>query len=89
MIEKLKNEKRLIYEKTKTNQTPLIKYLKEQGLDPTPSETNVGSWVAKCPNAQKHFIKITTKNDQWGCGYCQKKGGLQELQNWINQLHNN
>jgi 6-pyruvoyl-tetrahydropterin synthase len=89
LIEKLKNEKRLIYEKTKTNQTPLIKYLKEQDLEPNPSETNVGSWVAKCPNGQKHFIMITTKNDQWGCGYCKKKGGLQDLQNWINQLHNN
>jgi hypothetical protein len=89
LIEKLKSEKRLIHEKTKSNQTPLITYLKEQGLAPTPSENHIGSWVAKCPNAKKHFIKITTKNDQWGCGYCKKKGGLKDLKTWINKLNNN
>ena len=87
LIEKLKSEKRYISQKTISHQTPLIKYVKEQGLHPTPTGNAIGSWLAKCPNAKHHFIMISTKNDQWGCGYCRKKGGIKELKNWIHQLN--
>ena len=42
------------------------------------------SWAAKCPNVNgKHQIMVSTKHDDWGCGYCQKKGDQKDLQKWL------
>jgi len=64
----------------------IIKYLKKLKLNPTPSGHNKDSWIAKCPNSQNHFITVTTLKDEWGCGYCRKKGTILDLKKWVKEL---
>lgn len=60
----------------------LIQYCESKGLNPEP-EGEPNSWLANCPSGGKHHIMISTSSDQWGCGYCRKKGGLEELKEWV------
>lgn len=65
---------------------PLIIYCTEQKLYPEPEGHSSHSWKANCPSGRQHHIMISTsspENHSWGCGYCKKKGGLEELKNWI------
>jgi hypothetical protein len=32
-----------------------------------------------------HFIQVVTTNNQWGCGYCKRKGGKEELEKWLQE----
>jgi hypothetical protein len=65
---------------------PLIIYCAEQNLYPEPEDHSPHSWKANCPSGRQHHIMISTsspENHSWGCGYCKKKGGIEELKNWI------
>ena len=65
---------------------PLIIYCAEQKLYPEPEGHSPHSWKANCPSGRQHHIMISTSSPEdhsWGCGYCKKKGGLEELKNWI------
>jgi hypothetical protein len=66
--------------------TPLISYTRQQQLNPKPTGFNENSWTANCPSGGNHFIQIVTTNDQWGYGYCDRKGGLIELKQWLQEL---
>ena len=80
-IDKRKNENR---EKNKKH--PLILFCTEKNLSPEPQDHSPDSWIAKCPSGGKHHIMISTSspsNHLWGCGYCKKKGGLDELKQWV------
>lgn len=57
----------------------LIKYCQAAGLNPEPEGGGAHNWTANCPSGGHHQIMISTKSNQWGCGYCKKKGGLPEL----------
>ena len=76
-----------IIEKAKATQkiTPLITFLEQQQLHPKPTGFNENSWTANCPSRGNHFIQVVTTNDQWGCGYCKRKGGIEELEKWLQE----
>jgi hypothetical protein len=88
IVGKMKREKQQIKDETLSKETPIISFLKEQGLAPKPSGTSIGSWMAKCPNGGKHFITVVAGSDEWGCGYCKKKGKLHQLEKWIQEIKN-
>ncbi|MCL7765359.1 hypothetical protein MPF19_18205 [Polaribacter sp. Z014] len=85
IISDIKNPK--IIEKAKATQkiTPLITFLEQQQLHPKPTGFNENSWTANCPSGGNHFIQVVTTNDQWGCGYCKRKGGKEELEKWLQE----
>jgi hypothetical protein len=58
IVGKMKRAKQQIKDKTLSKKTPIISFLKRQGLAPTPSGTAKGSWMAICPNVGKHFIRF-------------------------------
>jgi hypothetical protein len=65
---------------------PLILYCAEKNLYPEPIDHSPHSWQANCPSGRQHHIMISTSspaNHAWGCGYCKKKGGLEELKEWV------
>ena len=65
---------------------PLILYCEEKNLYPEPVDHSPHSWQANCPSGRQHQIMISTSspsNHAWGCGYCKKKGGLEELKEWV------
>jgi hypothetical protein len=86
IVGKMKREKQQIKDETLSKETPIIAFLKEQGLEPIPSGTALDSWMARCPNGRKHFIKIVASSDEWGCGYCKRKGTQSELEKWIQEI---
>lgn len=86
IIQGIKNEKDAIRENAKAKETPIIHYLRAQKLNPRPTGNNPNSWVANCPCGGQHFIMVVTTDDEWGCGYCRRKGKMPELEKWIQEI---
>ena len=83
-IENIRKQKNQIREKGKDH--PIILYCAEKKLHPEPEDHSPDSWKANCPSGRQHHIMISTSspsNHNWGCGYCKKKGGLEELKQWV------
>jgi hypothetical protein len=64
----------------------LIRYCESAKLSPEPDGGVPQNWSANCPSGGQHHIMISTKSNQWGCGYCRRKGGLPELKLFVNKL---
>jgi hypothetical protein len=65
---------------------PLIMYCTQKNLYPEPEGDSPHGWKANCPSGRQHHIMISTSSPDshsWGCGYCKKKGGIEELKNWV------
>lgn len=83
-IENIRKRKKQIREKSKEH--PLILYCAENNLYPEQEDHSPDSWKANCPSGRQHHIMISTSSPSshsWGCGYCKKKGGLEELKLWV------
>ena len=65
------------------SENELINYCKLKNLMPEPTGDNVNNWQANCPSGRGHHIMISTTSNEWGCGYCRKKGKLIDLVKWI------
>lgn len=50
----------------------------ELGLSPKPVGSNDTSWYGQCPG-RNHHLMISTAGEEFGCGYCKVKGGVEEL----------
>jgi len=61
------------------NETEIIRVARELGLHPEPAGTSPTQWYARCPVRRGHRLMMTTGNDEFGCGYCRVKGGVDEL----------
>ncbi|WP_299397161.1 hypothetical protein [uncultured Gelidibacter sp.] len=85
IVQSIKDEKDAISKKSLENITPLITYLKENNLNPVPSGYSPTNWNAQCPSGRGHSIMVSTKSDEWGCGYCRRKGGIAELESWLHE----
>ena len=72
---------------TTTFSSRFLDFLREKGLQPQPYDEEKGQWVAKCPSGAKHSIMISAYFDEFGCGWCKKKGGKQELKDWIQEIN--
>jgi hypothetical protein len=51
-------------------------------LHPEPSGIGPHHWQADCPGT-KHALLIQSETNQFGCGYCRRKGGLEELRAFV------
>ena len=83
-IENIRKRKNQISENGKDH--PIILYCTEKNLFPEPEDHSPDSWKANCPSGRQHHIMISTSSPSshsWGCGYCKKKGGLEELKQWV------
>lgn len=60
----------------------IIKYCESIGLYPEPEEGSSTNWRAQCPSGGQHHIRISTESNEWGCGYCGKKGDINSLKDW-------
>lgn len=87
LIKSIQNRKLAIINEAKSKSTNLINFLKFQGLNPKPTGNNPNSWVSKCPSGGNHNIMISTINDEWGCGYCNRKGNKIDLEAWILRIN--
>jgi hypothetical protein len=63
------------------HEAPIIKMAKKLGLKPRPAGHNGIDWMANCPRTN-HWLMISPASDEFGCGYCRKKGGPAELRSF-------
>jgi hypothetical protein len=61
------------------HEAPILKLARELGLHPKPAGHDSNAWTADCPR-RNHSIMISPSLNEFGCGYCRRKGGLAELQ---------
>ena len=71
---------------TTTFNSRFIDFLKEKKLNPKPHDEEKGEWMANCPSGAKHPIMISAYFDEFGCGWCKRKGGQKELEEWIEEV---
>jgi hypothetical protein len=79
IAEELTRNRRMATEKQRRYEATIIKMARELGLDPRPAGHNDSAWMASCPQSMNHWIMISPERDEFGCGYCRRKGGPQEL----------
>jgi hypothetical protein len=79
ITEELARNSRVAAEKQCRQEAAIIKMARELGLDPHPAGHNDSAWMAGCPQSRNHWIMISPDRNQFGCGYCRRKGGPQEL----------
>jgi len=71
---------KLIEDAAKNND--LINFCRTIHLHPTPDGIHATNWTAQCLSKGNHHLLLSTLTNEWGCGYCRKKGGLPELKKW-------
>ena len=59
-------------------ETPIVIAARECGLNPNPSGTSGTAWLAQCPGTN-HFLMIGGASGDFGCGWCKRRGGIDEL----------
>lgn len=82
----IKDREILAIELAKLNE--LIQYCLQANLDPELEGSSPTNWKAKCASGEQHFMLISTKSNQWVCGYCKRKGDLMELKRWVRERKN-
>jgi hypothetical protein len=60
------------------NEAPIIEMARALNLNPKPAGHNNTAWIADCPR-RSHWIMISPSLNEFGCGYCRRKGGPKEL----------
>ena len=63
-------------------ETKIIKVAIELGLHPQPPLLNPKLWSATCPGT-KHKLFINARKNEFGCGYCCRKGGPTDLRAFV------
>lgn len=65
----------------------LLDFMKNNGLQPYAHDAKKGLYLSRCVNTANHhlYISISAEKEEWGCGYCKRKGGINELKQWINE----
>ncbi len=86
IIATLKKAEKAVAQKALEHQTPFITFLKDINLNPFPSGSSYTNWKAKCPSGRGHFIMISTKKDEWGCGYCRRKEKQADIEKWLLEI---
>jgi hypothetical protein len=60
------------------HEASILKLARELGLNPRPAGHNNSAWIADCPR-RSHTIMLSPSLNEFGCGYCRRKGGATEL----------
>jgi hypothetical protein len=67
------------------HEAPIIKLASELGLNPRPAGHNDSAWMADCPH-RSHTIMLSPSLNEFGCGYCRRKGGPAELRVFVDHV---
>jgi len=69
----------------KVLKAPIIELANELGLNPRPAGHNGSAWVADCPR-RSHTLMLSPSLNEFGCGYCRRKGGPAELRDFADDV---
>lgn len=62
----------------------IVKAARALGLNPSASAKSTANWQANCPQTN-HWIMLTPASNEWGCGWCKRRGGPPELANFVQE----
>jgi len=65
-------------------ETEIIALARELGLSPRPTGNNPGYWNAGCPGKSHHLL-IKADVNEFFCGYCRRKGSIEELRMFVSE----
>jgi len=74
-------------DKARVHESAIVQVARELRLSPQPTGTGPHHWQARCPGAS-HFLLISSYSDEFGCGYCRRRGGVEELRLFVNERRN-
>ena len=60
----------------------IVEVASELGLNPRPASHNDSAWIADCPR-RSHTLMLSPSVNQFGCGYCRRKGDAAELRAFV------
>ena len=66
----------------KSGTSDIVAAAQELHLNPRPSGTSPNSWIASCPRTN-HPLQIDADANIFGCGWCKRKGGPDELKQFL------
>jgi hypothetical protein len=78
IVEEFERNARIAEAAQRADQAPIIKVATELRLNPRPAGHNDSAWIAACPS-RSHWIMLSPSDNEFGCGYCRRKGGPAEL----------
>jgi hypothetical protein len=85
VIEELKRNT-LAAEATQQRQkAQIIEVASELGLNPRPAGHNDSAWIADCPR-RTHTLMLSPSLNEFGCGYCRRKGDVAELSAFVDSF---
>lgn len=85
IADELKRNSEAAKEEQRRPEAPIIKMARELGLDPSPAGHNDSAWMANCPSGS-HWMMISSSHNEFGCGYCRRKGGPAQLQEFYDYV---
>jgi hypothetical protein len=63
----------------------IVEVASELGLNPRPAGHNDSAWIADCPR-RSHFLMLSPSLNEFGCGYCRRKGDAAELRMFVDDV---
>ena len=88
MVRKIEKELDENKQKAREAETEIIKVARELGLSPEPTGEGPSYWFARCPGkihgkTGNHVFFINAATNSFGCGWCHRKGGVEELRAFV------
>ena len=84
MVRKIENELDENAQKARETETQIVKVARKLGLSPKPTGHGPSHWYARCPG-KNHVIFINAAENSFGCGWCCRKGGAEELRVFVRE----
>ena len=73
-----------IQEQAREQESLIVQVARELQLNPEPEGTAPQRWWANCPGTG-HRLMISSRSDSFGCGYCGRKGSVEELRTFVEE----
>jgi hypothetical protein len=82
LVARIANEREENKRKARAGETEIIRVARELGLQPEPTGDGPSHWCATCPGRNHHLL-IGAESNSFGCGYCRRKGSVEELRAFV------
>lgn len=84
LVERIEHELDENARKAREVETEIILAARELKLNPEPTGKGSSSWRARCPETN-HPLYIDAATNSFGCGWCKRKGGPEELRAFVKE----
>ncbi|MBR0851874.1 hypothetical protein JQ543_29335 [Bradyrhizobium diazoefficiens] len=86
VVEERARNRKTSEDRQRNDEAPILRLARQLGLSPAPDGASEHNWLASCPG-RGHSLMLSPTTNQFGCGYCRRRGGLDELQALYDSRH--